>query len=96
MSGVFGALGLWAVIYPPVFGVLLLAAWLGERPRQAPAAVRAMWRDPTAPTNRGGACQACHFGAHRRCPASRYRGAEGECTCYDDAWEWHERLAKVA
>lgn len=85
-----------AGVYLPVFGLLVLAAWLGEEPHPLPVPTgrfTTLARNPTAPSRRGGACHACRLGAHRRCPSRHHAGAEGDCTCYDDAWEWHERIA---
>lgn len=53
------------------------------------------------PSTRGGACEPCrgHHGRadHGNCWANSLNTPEGPsdtggCTCYDDAWEWHEQL----
>jgi len=49
-----------------------------------------------APSTRLGACDPCAAGDHAGCTDTEARlpdpGILWPCTCYDDAWEWHETL----
>jgi hypothetical protein len=50
-----------------------------------------------APSGRLGACDGCANGDHAGCDvvaADQYEAVD--CTCYDDAWEWHEALGRRA
>lgn len=50
------------------------------------------------PSTRLGACEPCRRGDHGACSESHLGGdpcgSDTTCTCYDDAWEWHDRIAR--
>jgi hypothetical protein len=53
-----------------------------------------------APSQHLAACEPCRSGDHGNCTAV-HDDAPGtnppfDCTCYDDRWEWHERLGYQA
>jgi hypothetical protein len=45
------------------------------------------------PSPRPGACDPCRTGQHHAC-TSLFGVIGWDCTCYDDAWEAHDRLLR--
>lgn len=52
------------------------------------------------PSPRPGACEPCRAGQHHACAVLAADAVHAigpdltECTCYDDAWEAHDRLTR--